>query len=151
MKKIKLGDIYEISTAKGNAYLHYIYKDNDIGELIRVLKGIYVKRPNKIEEIIDSGERFMVFFPLSAAVKRKIVEYVGNFPIDKFSRPKYMRTEYNLKGEFIGWHIVETDTWQRQTVKKLKPEQKQYSPWGIWNETLLIEKLEADWSLDNWE
>ena len=61
-----------------------------------------------------------------------------------------MRTEHNIRGEFLGWHIVDTETWQRQLVKTLSPEQKKLSPWGIWNDTLLIENLVNDWSLEKW-
>ncbi len=61
-----------------------------------------------------------------------------------------MRTEHNVKGEFLGWHIIDTHTWQRQLVKNLTPEHKQLSPWGIWNDTLLIENLVNDWDLEKW-
>jgi len=50
----------------------------------------------------------------------------------------------------LGWHIIDTETWQRQLVKTLTPEQKQLSPWGIWNDTLLIENLVDDWELEKW-
>ena len=61
-----------------------------------------------------------------------------------------MRTEHIVRGEFLGWHIIDTDTWQRQLVKSLTREQKQLSPWGIWNDALLIENLVNDWSLEKW-
>lgn len=150
MGKIKLGDIFEINTPKGKAYLHYIYKDNTIGELIRVLPGLHAERPASIDKLAGSAERYMIFFPLSAASKRKIVERVGYYPAEGFSKPKYMRTEHNVRGEFLGWHIVDTDTWHRQLVKELTPEQKQLSSWGTWNDTLLIRNLVNDWSLEKW-
>jgi|GEM_PF-3874736 len=34
MASIKLGNIFEINTPLGNAYLHYIYKDKSLGDLI---------------------------------------------------------------------------------------------------------------------
>lgn len=91
----------------------------------------------------------MIYFPLSTANKQKIVEKVGSY-LSKFEKPKYMRTEHIVKGEFLGWYIVNTDTWQRQLVKSLNSEQKQLSPWGIWNDTLLVENLVTDWSLEKW-
>jgi len=37
----------------------------------------------------------------------------------------------------LGWHIVDTLTLKRQFVTDLYEEQKQLSPWGIWNDTFL--------------
>lgn len=150
MARIKVGDIFEINTPKGKAYLHYIHKDITTGELIRVLPGLYPERPANLNELAGLKERYMVSFPLAAANKRKIVEPVSFYPADNFSKPKFMRTEHNVRGEFLGWHIVDTGNWQRQLVKDLSSEQKKLSPWGIWNDTLLIENLVNDWSLENW-
>jgi hypothetical protein len=91
-----------------------------------------------------------MYFPLSAAKKRKIVEPVGHYTIDSFEKPRYMRTEHIIGSKFWGRDIVNTETWQRQLVKKLTPKQKQLSPWGIWNDTLLIERLNEDWNLEKW-
>jgi hypothetical protein len=148
--KIKLGDIFEIVTPIGKAYLHYIYKDQSIGDMIRVLPGVYSERPDSFDQIAGSKERYMVFFPVSAANKRKIIEQVGYYPATGFTKPDYMRTEHTVRGEFLGWHIINTETWQRQLVKKLSSEQKELSPWGVWNDTLLIERLSNNWSLQNW-
>ena len=150
MVRIKLGDIFEIKTSKGNAYLHYIYKDKTIGDLIRVLPGLFTERPVIFDKLVTSKERYMLFFPLSAANKKRIVEQVGYYPADSFEKPRYMRTEHIVKGEFLGWHIIDTETWQRQLVKTLTQEQKKLSPWGIWNDILLIENLVDGWSLEKW-
>lgn len=151
MAKIKLGDIFEINTPKGKAYLHYIHKDEKIGrELVRVLQGLYSERPDSFNKIAASEERYMIFFPLSAANRKKIVERVGHYPADNFSMPKYMRDEHNIRGEALGWHIIDTGTWKRELVKELTPEQKKLSDWASWNDTLLIEKLASDWSLEQW-
>ncbi|TPD65422.1 adenylate/guanylate cyclase domain-containing protein [Flavobacterium microcysteis] len=150
MRRIKLGDIFEINTTKGKVYLHYIYKDKTIGNLIRVLPGLYSDRPANLLKLADSKESFMVFFTLSVAYKQKIVEHVGHYPADSFEKPKYMRTEHIVRGEFLGWHIIDTETWQRQLAKMLTLEQKKLSPWGIWNDILLIENLVNDWSLEKW-
>ena len=150
MARIKIGDIFEINTSKGKAYLHYIFKDKMTGELLRVLPGLYSERPASFDKLAGSKEKFMIFFPLSAANKQNIVERVGYYPAESFGKPNYMRTEHNVKGAFLGWHIVDTNTWQRHLVKNLTPEQKQLSPWGIWNDTLLIERLVDNWSLESW-
>jgi hypothetical protein len=92
----------------------------------------------------------MIFFPLSFANKKKIVELVGHYPINEFKKPEFLRTEYYIRGEFLGWHIINTNTWKRQLVKTLTVEQKKLSPWGVWNDTLLIENLVNGWKLEDW-
>ena len=151
MPKIKVGDIFEINTPKGKAYLHYIHHDRVTGELIRVLNGIYSVRPVNLDQLVASEEQYMVSFPLSAATKKKIVEPVGYFPDSNFSKPKFMRDKHIIRGEFLGWHLVDTETWHRQLVTNLSIEQKKLSPWGSWNDTLLIERIMNDWSLEKWD
>lgn len=150
MSKIKIGDVFEINTPKGKAYLHYVDKDGSMGDLIRVLQGLYSERPTNFDKITSSKERYVIFFPLSAAVKQKIVVLVGQYSVERFEKPKYMRCEHTVRGEFLGWHIIDMKTWKRQLVKNLTQEQIMLSPWGIWNDTLLIEKLVDNWSLDKW-
>lgn len=150
MKRIKLGDVFEINTPKGKAYLHYIYKHETLGALIRVLSGLYTDRPLDFEMLVSSKERYMISFPLSVANNRNIVERVSSYPADNFDMPRFMRDWHIISGEFLGWHIVDTETLQRQLVKNLTTEQKKLSPYGIWNDTLLIERLADDWSLEKW-
>jgi len=102
MARIKEGDIFEINTPKGKAYLHYIYKDKTIGDLIRVLPGLYSERPANFDKLAGSEERYMVYFPLSAANKQNIIEQVGHYPVDNFKKPKYMRTEHIVRGGIFG-------------------------------------------------
>ncbi len=150
MAKIKLGDLFELKTSKGYAYIHYIHKNDDLGELIRVLPKIYKKRPVNFNEIVSQKEKFIVFFPLSAATRKKLVEYIGFYNCENYTIPKYMRTEHNVRGEFLGWHIVNIETWQRNLVKSLTSEQKKLSPWGIWNISLLKERIIQDWKIEDW-
>lgn len=150
MKKLRIGDIFEITTPVGKAYLHYIYENPSIGSLIRILQGLHQNTPDDIHNLVCSQEQFMIFFPLAAAYKKNIVQNVGFFPAERYTKPQFMRTEHNLKGISLGWHIVNTDSWHRQLVENLTPELKKLSPWGIWNDTLLIENLNSSWSLEKW-
>lgn len=150
MPRVNPGDIFEITTPIGNAYLHFIYHDKLNGALLRVLTGLYAELPADINKIAAEKERYLIFFPVSVALHRKIVRKVGFYPLEGFQKPKYMRTKHNIGGEFLGWHIVDTDSLYRTLVKDLTDEQKALSLWGIWNDTLLIEKLVEGWSLEEW-
>ncbi|WP_437922381.1 hypothetical protein [Sphingobacterium sp. LRF_L2] len=128
MARIKVGDIFEIDTPKGKAYLHYIHKDPVTVALVRVLQGLHSERPANFEELAEQKERYLISFPLGPAASRKIVERVGFYSASEFSKPKFMRQQHNVRGEFLGWHIVDTDTLHRQLVKTLTVEQKELSP-----------------------
>ena len=117
-RKIEIGDVFEIETVIGKAYLQYIYKDDTLGELIRILPGVYNDIPEYFNELIKSEEEYMIFFPLAAAFKKKIVRYVSSYPNNKFAIPEFMRSDHYIQGKFIGWHIVDINTWNRKLVKE---------------------------------
>ncbi len=149
MARVKLGDIFEIETSKGKAYLHFVLKDKMMGSLVRVLPGLFSSKPEKLCDLVKKQELYVIFFPLSAASKRGLVKHVGNFKVD-FEKPKYMRDKHIIGNEFLGWHIVDTSTWENKLVKNLTDDQRKMSPWGIWNDALLIERLEEEWSPEYW-
>jgi len=151
MTKIELGDVFEINTNKGKAYFQCVKIDRSKWDIIKVFNQLYDERPSSIENVVKVPDSYLVGFALIAAYKRKLVEKVGNIALPKnFQLPKYMRNEHIIGREFLGWHIIDTNTWKRQLVKELSLEQKQLSPWGIWNDTLLKERLESGWNLENW-
>lgn len=153
MKKIAVGDVFRIDTPKGKAYFQYVYKDETDVELIRIFPGLFLDEPSNWEEFIKQKEQFLIFFPLAAAYKKKIVLLVENYPIPEgFQKPKYMRTKnVDAQGKFINWHIVDVETLKREQVIELNETQKKLSPWGVWNDTLLVERLTENWTLDKWE
>lgn len=149
MKRSKLGDIYELKTPKGRVYLQYVYKDKMLGYLIRVLTGVYKTRPDNFSGIVEK-EEFFIFFPLVTAINQKTVEFVNFSELKTIKKPQYMRARHQIKEKLIGWHIVNTDTWERKLVKNLTAEQRKMSPWEIWNDTTLLHHLSEGWTLDKW-
>lgn len=147
-KKIKLGDVYEMPTKKGRCFLQCVeIPHTDDVELIKVFYKIYDDIPEEITKITE-GDYFFIRFPLSASLKMKIVKFVGNVELPKdLVLPLYYRT-LNPFGE--GWQIVNSQTLNRETVLILNEEQKQLSPWGGMNDTLIKQLLDKGWRLKNW-
>ncbi len=150
-KKIELGDIFEMQTPKGmKIYIQCVEIPKDIKnelELVKIFYKLYEATPEEITSIIEE-EFFFNRFPLKAAYRKKIVEKVGNSSLPpNFKAPLYYRTENDFGN---GWQIVNAKTWKRETVLELSEEQKQLSPWGGMNDTLIIELLEKGWRLENW-
>lgn len=153
MKKqeTELGDLFEMVTPKGNKiYMQCVElqldKKNDV-ELTKIFYTVYKSRPDNINSIIDDGF-FFNRFPIKAALSKKVIEKIGNIslPVD-FKKPEYFRTE-NSFGE--GWQIVNAKTLKRETILNLSEDQKRLSPWGMMNDTLIIELLEKGWTLEKW-
>lgn len=124
---------------------------SDIGiEYVRIIDLISETGEITIDDI-NRLERWNIEFPLKAAVRKKIVSKVANFnlPID-YHISGYARSEHNIRGEFLGWFIVNRKTLQRELKKKLTKDELKLSPHGMMNDTLIIEYLENDWKLENW-
>ncbi|WP_029038045.1 hypothetical protein [Salinimicrobium xinjiangense] len=150
-RKIELGDIFELPTGKGFVYLQCVRIPEDRRQDVELIRVYYKVHPTQTTDIalIQKSSFFYLTFVLQAAYNRKIVEKVGNAPLEPdFKPPRYFRTE-NIFGE--GWHIVDSVNWHRETVEELTDEQKKLSPWGGWNDTLLIERMDEGWTLENWE
>lgn len=132
--------------------MQYVYHNKNLGELIRVLPGLYC-RLQDLPNIVNTQELYLIHFPLKAAYRQKIVSLLGNYSIPSGLQlpPPKMRTDFmDRNGKRVCWHIIDYNTWKRESVVTLTEEQKKLSPWGIWNDTLLIERLMEGWTLDRW-
>lgn len=147
--QIKSGDLFEIETSVGKVYLHYV--DRIRGQYrIRVLQGAFNTIP-PMDAVARLDERFWIKFPLKAAHNKNIVKRVGNMPVESLNRPTPSRRMHKIRGEFLGWFIVDEETREMTFVEKLTEDQLKLSPSGIWNDTLLISRIEEGWSLENWK
>src|SRR6266850_2017215 len=84
--RIRVGDVIEIVTDKGLAYAQYVLKKEQWGALIRVLPGFFEKRPSDLCDLVREKEIFVTFFPLQAAVNRKIFEVISNCPVPEHAK-----------------------------------------------------------------
>ncbi|MBP0612780.1 hypothetical protein J8J42_06945 [Chryseobacterium sp. cx-311] len=148
---MKIGDVFKIKTNIGFGYLQYVETDNLGIDFVRVLEPISAN--GEITQAgVDQTERWNIGFPLKTAVRRKIVEMVDNFEIPKtFINSEFARSEYNIRGEFLGWHIVHKSTLKRELKSDLDEKNLKLSPHGIMNDRLIVERLEQNWRLENWK
>jgi len=145
------GDTFKIKTKIGYGFLQYIETD-DLGiEYIRIIDCIS-EEGSITQEDVNKLERWSTGFPLKAAVRKKNVERVGIFEVPScFENYEYARSKHFIRGEFIGWHIINRKTLKRELKKTLTQADLKLSPHGIMNDTLIAERLEEDWKLDNWK
>ena len=77
----QIGDIVEIKTPKGLAYVQYTAKHTAppvFGELIRVLPGLYDSPPVDFSALAKEKEKYFVFTPITLACRKKWATVVSN-------------------------------------------------------------------------
>ncbi len=112
--KIKEGEVFAIRTKIGFGFFQYV-TTSDLGvELIRVLEPI--KEANEVsQDEVNLKERYSVHFVVKAALRKKLIERIGMFTIPShYQIPSKARTEHKVKGDFLGWHIVDQKTLKRE-------------------------------------
>lgn len=150
-KKIELGDIFQLESDKGYIYLQCVRIPEDKRQEVELIRVYYDVQPTQTTDLslIQKSSYFYVNFVLQAAYNRNIVEKTGNASLESdFTPPRYFRTENPFEE---GWQIVDSVTMHRQSFNNLTEEQKKLSPWGSWNDTLIKERLNGGWTLENWE
>lgn len=81
----KLGDVVEVPLPDGRlAYVQYVKHHKQpprFGALLRLLPGVYIRRPQAFGNLVREAELYCFFFPLGAACHRRLVTIVANEPI----------------------------------------------------------------------
>lgn len=146
MPKVALGDVVEMPTPQGLSYLQFTHRHPIYGELVRVLPGLYDERLDSFEDVVARRARFCTFFPLQAAVAKGIVAVVANEEIPAEARPfPLFRTGLvNSEGRVENWWLWDGD--REWPVGKLTDEQRHLPIRGIWNDTLLVERIVSGWT-----
>lgn len=140
------GDVFEISTPHGKAYLQYVNYDADMGEFIRILPGTYQEQPS-IDTLMAQAERFATFFPLGAALRRGIVRWVAkaDWPPEHDRFPTLRSPGYvnPSTGKIENWWLWDgAKSWR---VDSLTEAERRLSLKSIMNDTLLIERIVSGW------
>jgi hypothetical protein len=154
MGKVKLGDIVEIKTSVGLAYAIYTHvheKPPKFGAIIRVFDQLFQARPESFLELVAGPVRFVTFFPLRVAVSKELVSIVGNVGVpDSMKKFPIFRSGSILDPEtkrVSAWWLW--DGIREWRVGQLSPEQRKLPIRGVWNDTLLVQRIEENWRPEN--
>lgn len=146
-KQVQINDIVEIPTAKGLRYAQFSHRHPRYGALLRILPGSFESRPSDFSELVRQPESFVTFFPIQSAVSRNIVQVVASYPVPSFAKPfplfrcGVIVPETGKVKEWWFW-----DGEKEWKVGNLTTEQRKLPLRGIWNDTLLVERLETGWT-----
>ncbi|KSV75938.1 hypothetical protein N185_15950 [Sinorhizobium sp. GW3] len=145
--KHEIGDLIEIEVPSGRAYALFTHSSKMYGALVRVFPGIHQNRPEDVFDLVHHEPLFSCFFPLSAAVKQGRVAVAGKFrvPDELAAFPVFRAGMVNpATGKVDNWWLWDGENETR--IGHLTPEQRKLDIRGVWNDTLLIERIEKQWN-----
>ena len=146
MVRVRVGDVFEIGTERGFAYAQCTHRHPRYGELVRVLPGFFDTRPGDFGDLVRRPTLFCTFFPLKAAAGR-VVTIVANEPVPAEAQefPVFRAGVVNpATGKVDVWWFWDGEREWR--VGPISEEQRRMPIRGVWNDTLLIERIVSGWT-----
>ena len=149
-KRVQIGNIIEIPTAKGLAYAQYTHQHATHGGLIRVFDTLFGHRPINFSELVNGSVRFSTFFPVTAAINRNIFKVVGHEDVAPRNKPfpvfRNGIADPKTKKVSVWWFWDGEREWR---VGNITPEQRSMPIVGVWNVAFLVERIESGWRPEN--
>jgi hypothetical protein len=149
-KRVKIGDILEIPTKKGLAYVQLSHNHEipplSMGELIRVLPGFFPERPAEFQSLANQKELYHTFIGAEVLVRRKIFSVVGHAEVPAAARkfPLFRAGAITPAGKVEYWWLWDGEKEWR--IGKLTDEQLDLPIRAFWNDLSLIYHLEVGWT-----
>ena len=144
-RRPRIGDVFELKTPIGFAYLQYINKHDEWGALVRVLGPVLEFRPAEFQHVVAQQERFVIFFPLGAAVAKGIVSMVAHMPLPERSNTfPLFKAPGNIEGgKVLDWWLWDGNSSWR--VAELSADQYDLPTQQVVNDTMLIDLILNNW------
>jgi len=155
-KKPEIGDVCEIKTPAGLAYLQYTHDGKDMGQLVRVLPGVFSARPIDFADLAKRRELYFVFYTLNYAIRDRHSEVVSHQPVPEWAQPyPLMRWcgALDPSGKVIAWKIFSASS--QLTVREhqctplmhnLTAEQRKLSIHQLWPHPVMVKELARGWT-----
>lgn len=107
MTDYRSGDIIEIKTDRGLAYVYLTHDHASYPPVVRLLKGIHRTRPDDIEKLAEGKVRSIAMIPLEGALERLGLahEKVGHLELPLWERsfPTFRMPIRDKQGEIVYW------------------------------------------------
>jgi hypothetical protein len=149
-KRPQIGDVIEIPTAKELAYAQYTHQHPTHGGLIRVFDTLFENRPSGFSELVIGPVRFSTFFPVRAAINRGIFQVVGHENVALHNQPfpifRNGIADPKTKKVAVWWFWDGQKEWK---VGAITAEQRKMPIAAVWNDTMLVERIEGGWTPSN--
>ncbi len=108
------GDVFEISTASGLAYVQVTHLHHAYPEIVRVLPGLHVRRPDSLDLLVQLPTRFIAISPIAASLWRGHLDgtMIGRWPVPDSDRdfPWFRTPIRDSRGVIVYWWHWDGDT-----------------------------------------
>ncbi len=144
-KRARSGDIIEVRTPRGLAYVQHAGKHPKYGDAIRVLPGFFQARPSDWSTLL-AEEGYFTFYPVGAAVSQGVVEIAAHqlIPPGRELPAVYRRAGWTTpEGKVTTWFICEGARQTRRT--ELSADERRLFIADIWNHEFLVDRLVQEW------
>jgi hypothetical protein len=148
MRRIRLkpGAVLELRTRRGLAYLQYVGKHLDYGDVIRVLSGFHKKRPSDLVSLAASAG-YYAFYPARPSANAAFVEVISNsVPLpagvgipDELRRRGMIDTD----GTTLAWIIERKGV--ESVHKTLTKAERELPVVSVWSHDLLLKYVIEEW------
>jgi hypothetical protein len=159
VKKVRIGDIFEIHVSDGYAYGQSIFYHKTpprYGWFVRVFLGIHKTPEQDIKKICQKPTQFVSFFLLDHYIKTKEAIIIGNMPVPS----EYQALPPIFKKFFImnkSWYLSRIDGGKlsnganSELIGKVLPDNYRNLPYGnVLYYEQLVKRIEIGWtSLDD--
>src|SRR5437016_1378380 len=108
-RKPTIGDICEVKTPAGLAYIQYTHDHPSMGQLMRVLPGLFAARPD-IKKLAQQRELYFFFYALQYALRDRLLDVVSNESVPQWARSyPLMRADRgsDTSGKTLSWLILD--------------------------------------------
>ncbi|QRN94568.1 ribonuclease E inhibitor RraB [Archangium violaceum] len=146
-KRARPGDILEVKTPRGLAYVHYTYVSKDpYWEVLRILPGFFTTRPADFTALVNNPGAYFAFYPARAAVSQGLVDVVAHQPVQpgqEFPASYRRAGARSRNGRILAWLIHEGT--KETLVRELTKEQRHLPIASFWMHDVLVTSLTEEW------
>ncbi len=153
--KARIGDVFEIFTPAGLAYVQYTHDGKSMAQLVRILPGLFAVRPHNFEELAKQRELYFVFYTLEYAIRANDVEVVSHQPVPQWAQPDPIM-RWGLPdfhgGKILAWkffrasdELTVENHLRAPVAPTLTPEQEKLSIHELWSHQVLVREIARGW------
>lgn len=139
------GDIVEIETTKGLAYLQVTHRHSSYPEVVRMLPGLRVSRPDNFSDLAGQASVFTAMVPLGGTIdqNRIVGRKVATAPIPAADQafPTFKMAIRDKQGAIAYWWFWDGDSLRYDEAPG--PEVETMSQREVMTAGSLLERIEA--------
>ena len=125
-----------------------------MGELVRILPGLFATRPAEFAQLANQRELYFVFYTLRHALNQDLAENVSHQPVPEWARQyPLMRWPARSQNGIVGWKLFSAEDVltlevheRTPVIRTLSPELEKLSIHQLWPHPVIVRRLASGWT-----